>query len=292
LDPEVFAIFGPTAAGKSSVAELLAERLGTEVVSADALHVYRGLEILTNQPTRPTHLVGIRALSDEMSLGEYATLAHDAIDSLVARRGAAVVAGGTGLYLRAALVDLEIPPAPEAGVRERWERLYDDDPAVAYARLEELDPAAAAIVHRNDRRRIVRALELAEAGTSLVPDQDRLWSDEMRRPTLVVGLDVPAAELERRIRARTLGMLAHGAVAEARAASSRPLSRTAATALGLQELTSLPEEEAFERIVTRTRRYAAYQRKWMRRLPDIVLLDATGPPEQVVDAILDVARGR
>ena len=290
--PEVFAIFGPTAAGKTAVAERLAERLGTEVVSADALQVYRGLEILTNQPARPTHLVAIRELGEEMSLGEYAELAHDVIDGLVATNGAAVVTGGTGLYLRAALADLAIPPAPARGARERWERLYDHDPRRAHACLRALDPAAAATIHVNDRRRVVRALELAESGSSLVPEVGLLWSEETRRSTLVVGLDVPAAALERRIRARTVEMLARGAVDEARAASSRPLSRSAAKALGLAELASLPVEEALEHVVARTRRYAAYQRKWMRRIPGIVLLDATDPPEQVVDAILDLARAR
>ena len=107
---EVIAIFGPTASGKSAVAHALASHLGTEVVSADALQVYRGLPILTNQPAEPTRLIAVRDLSETMSVGEFALLAHEAIDELVSSNDAAVVAGGTGLYLRAALVDLEIPP--------------------------------------------------------------------------------------------------------------------------------------------------------------------------------------
>lgn len=289
---EVFAIFGPTASGKSGVAELLAARLGTEVVSADALQVYRGLPILTNQPARPTHLVGIRDLDSEMSVGEFALLAHEAIDSLVQANETVVVAGGTGLYLRAALAELEIPPARSPGDRERWERLYDADAVAAHARLAELDPVAARAVHPNDRRRVVRALELAEVGASLVARENRLWSEAMRRPTLVIGLDVPSAELERRIRARTADMFARGAVAEARSVFESTISRTAVKALGLGELATLPPEEAFEKIVVRTRRYAAYQRKWMRRVPGLVTLDATRPPEEVVDEILDVARAR
>jgi tRNA dimethylallyltransferase len=289
---EVIAIFGPTASGKSDVAELLADRLGTEVVSADALQVYRGLPLLTNQPERPTRLVGIRDLDEEMSVGEFATLAHEAVDDVVDAHGVAVVAGGTGLYLRAALADLAIPPAPEPEVRERAERLYDDDPAAAHARLTRLDPAAARVVHGNDRKRVIRALELAEAGTSLVARRDRLWSDEMRRPTLVVGLDVPAASLDLRIRERTTRMLARGAVEEARAALAGTVSRTARKALGLDELASLPADEALEAIVLRTRRYAAYQRKWMRRIPGLVLLDAMRPPEEVMGEILDLARSR
>ena len=287
--PDVVAVFGPTASGKTAVAEALAARLRTEVVSADALQVYRGLPILTNQPESPTRLVAIRELSEEMSVGEFAGLAHATIDELVKANGAAVVAGGTGLYFRAALVDLRVPPAPEAGARERWERAYDADPDRAFARLSDLDPPAAAAVHRNDRRRVVRALELAEAGSSLVADGDRLWSENVRRTTLLAGLHVPHVVLSRRIEGRTREMFDRGVVVEARTALEGTVSHTAAKALGLRELAELAPEEAFERLVTRTTRYAAYQRKWMRRIPGIVMIDADRPPDEVADAILEVA---
>jgi tRNA dimethylallyltransferase len=290
--PEVFAVFGPTASGKSEVAEALADRLGTEVVSADALQVYRGLPILTNQPERPTRLVAVRELAQEMSVGEYARLAHAAIDELADANGAAVVAGGTGLYLRAALVDLALPPAPGAGARARWEATYDADPAAAHARLARLDGAAAAAVHPNDRRRVVRALELAEVGTSLAPEEDRLWSEEMRRPSLVVGLDVSRERLEERIRERSEAMLARGVAREVRDALAAGVSRTAEKALGLRELAELSPDEALEQLVARTRRYAAYQRKWMRRIPGIVMIDGDRPANEVAHAILEVARAR
>jgi tRNA dimethylallyltransferase len=290
--PDVVAVFGPTASGKTAVAEALAARLRTEVVSADALQVYRGLPILTNQPESPTHLVAIRELSEEMSVGEYAGLAHPAIDGLVQAHGAAVVTGGTGLYFRAALVDLRVPPAPRPGVRARWESEYDADPDRAFERLAEIDPSAAAAVHRNDRRRVVRALELAEAGASLVAHDDRLWSDDLRRSTLVAGLDVPRDVLAKRIEERTREMLDRGVVAEARAALEGAISETAEKALGLRELAQLEPEKAYGRVVERTRRYAAYQRKWMRRIPGIVMIDADRPPDEVADAILEVARAR
>jgi tRNA dimethylallyltransferase len=290
--PEVLGIFGPTASGKSEVAEILADRLGTEVVSADALQVYRGLPILTNQSRRPARLVAIRELTHEMSVGEYTRIAHATIDELVDANGTAVVAGGTGLYLRAALVDLEFPPAPAEGTRQRWEAEYDADPRAAHSRLAELDSAAATAVHPNDRRRVVRALELAEMGTSLAPDEDRLWSEEMRRPSLVVGLDLPPGRLEVRIRERVEAMVAAGAVEEARSALAAGISRTAAKALGLRELAELPTPAALEQLVVRTRRYAAYQRKWMRRIPGIVMIDADRPANEVADAILEVARAR
>jgi tRNA dimethylallyltransferase len=252
--------------------------------------VYRGLAILTNQPTRPTRLVAIRDLPDEMSVGEYAPLAHAAIDELVSDHGKAVVAGGTGLYLRAALAELGVPPAPARGARERWEAVYDADPTTAHARLAELDPDAAATVHANDRRRVVRALELVEAGASLVPARDRLWSGEMRRPTLVVGLELSAELLDERIRSRTRRMLELGAVEEARRAHSAGLSRTAEKALGVRELVEHTAEEACALVVSRTRRYAAYQRKWMRRIPGIVMIDADRSPEGIADEILQMAR--
>jgi len=289
---EVLAIFGPTGAGKSAVAEALADKLGTEVVSADAMQAYRGLPILTNQPERPTRLVGIWPLGHEGSVGGYQRLAQHEIDELVTSTGHAVVAGGTGLYLRAALADLELPPAPAAGARQVWERLYDEDPGRAHAELVERDPRAAAQVHQNDRRRVVRALELSDANASLAPDEDRLWSEHTRLPSLIVGLDVPAPELERRIVSRTDAMFARGVVQEVLRAVAGPVSRTAEKALGLREIASLPPQEARERIVVRTRQYAAYQRKWMRRIPGLVTVDATRPAVEVADAILEVARAR
>ena len=288
----VLAVFGPTASGKSAVAHALAARLGTEVVSADALQVYAGMPILTNQSPEPTRLTAFRELTDEMSVGEYASLAHADIDELISARGHAVVAGGTGLYLRAALADLTIPAPVDPQHRAALERAYDADPSATHERLAEVDPAAAQVVHVNDRRRVVRALELAEVGNSLVATSDELWSSSMRHPTLVIGLEVRPDVLDRRIRARTEDMLARGAVPEARAALSGPISKTAAKALGLTELTSLPPDAATERLVVRTRQYAAYQRKWMRRIPDIALVDADRALEEVVDDVLDLARTR
>ena len=290
--PDVIAIFGPTASGKSTVAELVATHLGTTVVSADALQVYRGLPILTNQPASPTLLIAIKDLGEEMSVGIYAELAHRAVDELVARNGAAVISGGTGLYLRAALVDLEVPEPAREGERARLEASYDDDPAATHSRLAALDPRAATVVHPNDRRRVVRALELAEIGSSLVPEVDRLWSQELRRPTLVFGLDLSHDVLERRIRSRTEEMFSRGVVEEVRAAREGAVSRTAEKALGLTELSELSPEQALERIVVRTRRYAAYQRKWMRRIPAIVMIDGDRNPTEVADAILEVAGAR
>jgi tRNA dimethylallyltransferase len=257
------------------------------------MQAYRGLPILTNQPGRPTRLVGIWPLDHEGSVGEYQRLAHAAIDEVLAVGRTPVVAGGTGLYLRAALAELELPPPPPAGARERWELLYDEGGAeAAHAKLAELDAEAAAVVHPNDRRRVVRALELAETGASLAPASDRLWSHDTRHPTLVVGLDVPPPELERRIAARTAAMFERGVEEEVARALAGPLSRTARAVLGLEEVSTLPREEAEAAIVVRTRRYAAYQRKWMRRIPGLVTVRADRPADEVANEILEVARAR
>jgi tRNA dimethylallyltransferase len=291
--PEVIAVFGPTASGKTAVAEELVDRLGTELVSADAMQVYRGLPILTNQSDRPARLVGIWPLSHEASVGEFEQLAHAAIDEVVDANGSAVVAGGTGLYLRAALTDLELPPPPAAGTRERWEEAYQADPAAAHAVLAGRDQAAASAVHPNDRRRVVRALELSEVGRSLAPERSRLWTDDVRHPTLVVGLDLPAEVLAGRIEERTIEMFRRGVVAEVAAAlADGPVSRTAEKTMGLREIAALEPDAARGALVARTRRYAAYQRKWMRRIPGIVMIDADRPAAEVADAILEVARAR
>ena len=277
----VIGIFGPTASGKSSVASEVADRIPAELVSCDALQVYRGLPILTNQPSGPVRMVGIWPLDREASVGEYAPLAHAAIDEILTEGRTPIVVGGTGLYLRA------------AGARERWERFYDEQGAeAAHAQLEELDPAAAAGVHANDRRRVVRGLELAEAGASLAPGEDRLWSSATRHPTLVVGLEVPKDVLDRRIEERTRAMFDAGVKEEVRRALEGPISLTARQALGLDEVATLPRDEAIAAIVVRTRRYAAYQRKWMRRIPGIAIVGADRPPGEIADDIVALARTR
>ena len=287
----VIAIFGPTASGKSVVADEIVRRVPAELVSADAMQVYRGLPILTNQSL--ARLVGIWDLDHEASVGEYEELAHAAIDEILAAGRTPVVVGGTGLYFRAALADLALPPAVAPERRERLERLYDRVGGErAHELLAERDPAVASQVHPNDRRRVVRALELAEAGASLRPSEDRLWAGETRHPTLIVGLELPREELRLRIAERAREMVERGVEEEVRAALATPISETARHVHGLRDLAELPREEALERLITRSSRYAVYQLRWLRRIPGIVSLDARRPPGDLADEILEMARSR
>jgi tRNA dimethylallyltransferase len=147
-------------------------------------------------------------------------------------------------------------------------------------------------VHPNDRRRVVRALELAEAGRSLVPLADALFGGAWRQPTLLVGLDVAKPELERRIAERTKRMFDAGVQAEVRSALLAEPSETARKIIGLDEVATLPREEAIEALIVRTRRYAAYQRKWLRRLGGLVIVAADRPPEETAAEIVALARTR
>ena len=135
----------------------------------------------------------------------------------------------------------------------------------------------------------MRALELAEAGASLAPAREGLWSDDVRHPTTLVGLALEQDELERRIHARVAAQVDRGVVAEAAAAWSRPLSATARKVLGLEAFATLPPVEAVEAVVSASRRLARYQRKWLRRLPGAATLDAARPPEELADEIVALA---
>jgi tRNA dimethylallyltransferase len=282
----VLALFGPTASGKTAVAGILRERLGAEVISADSAALYENLPILTAAPPYPARLVGVVPLTRAVSVGGYQRLAHAAIDAAAVP----LVVGGTGLYFRAALSALALPPAlPER--RAHWQAEVDRIGLPgAHELLAKRDPVAAARVHPNDRKRVIRALELAEAGRSLAPEHDHLWTAETRRPTTIVALDLPLDVLDRHIEQRTRAMAAAGAAGEARRAWSQPLSQTARKVLGLEEFATLPEADAVAAVAQATKRLARYQRKWLRRMRGVVTLAADRPAEELADEIVALGR--
>jgi tRNA dimethylallyltransferase len=285
----VLALFGPTASGKTAVAGLLRERIGADVISADSAALFEGLPLITAAPDYPARLVGVVPLEDDVSVGEYQRLAHAAIDE----SDVPLLVGGTGLYFRAALSGFELPPPAEPGRRAFWQDEYDRLGAEAvHATLAERDAAAAARVHANDRKRVVRALELADGGHSLAPKHDRLWTEDTRLPTTIVALDLPLEVLDARIDERTRGMAEAGAADEARAAWRLPLSGTARKVLGLEQFATLAEDEAIAAVAQATRQLARYQQKWLRKMPGVVRLDGNRPAAEVADEIIALGRER
>ncbi len=283
--PPVIALFGPTGVGKTAVAVALARRLRAAgetpvAVSADALQVYTGLEILTGAATASERaelehrLLSFLPLSSTFSAGRYAQMAHDEIDGLLSAGARPIVVGGTGLYLRAALTDLSLRPPPAEGVRERWlAELERRGPEALHAQLARQAPWAAREIAPGDRQRVVRALELLEAGgLEPAPERSQLWSGELRHPTLLAGLTMERSALYARIDARVDAMLRAGVQSEVRCAAQAGASLTARKALGFSELLA-GDVEATKR---RSRNYARRQLTWMRKLPGVMVLDATG----------------
>jgi tRNA dimethylallyltransferase len=296
IEAAVLAIFGPTGVGKTALAFALAERLRARgerpvAVSADALQVYRGLETLTGVPTareraRLEHrLVSILPVDARFSAGEYAQLAHAEIDGLLGEGARPIVVGGTGLYLRAALADLDLRPAAPDEIRRRWEEeLRRRGPEALHAELARRAPWAARTVAPRDRSRLVRYLELDELGELEPPaGPNRLWTTETRHPTRLVALTMEREALYARIDTRAQAMVAAGAVQEVRAAHAAGASETARKALGFDELLA-GDLEAMQR---RTRNLARRQLTWMRKLAGVELVDLTGrAPEEVAAGLL------
>jgi tRNA dimethylallyltransferase len=298
---EVIAVFGPTGVGKTDVAIELARRLRElgerpVAVSADALQVYQGLETLTGAATPEERaqlehrLISFLPVDASFSAGQYAELAHAEIDALLAARARPIVVGGTGLYLRAALAELSLRPPPPDGARERWmaELEHRGAPAL-HGVLRERAPWAADEIDPGDRQRIVRALELLDAG-ELDPqaEDSELWTSDVRHPTLLVGLVMERPQLYERIDARVDAMVAAGAAEEVRAAHAAGASPTACKALGFEELLA-GDVDSMKR---RTRNYARRQLTWMRKLADVHIVDTTGrSPTQTAEQVVALWQG-
>jgi tRNA dimethylallyltransferase len=295
------ALFGPTGMGKTEIAVALAAALDAEIVSADSMQVYRGLPIVTNQPSReqlaevPHHLVGVVDPREEFSVARYAGLAQSAIDDVLARGRRVVLAGGSGLYLRAALGGLSFggPPAPAR--RARLEALAAADPGALRERLRRADPATYAAIDADNPRRVVRALETLDAGAGRpaapATAQGELWSAAgLRHPTRLFALDVDRERLRERVEERVDEMLRRGLLDEI-GALPRPLSRTVAQAIGVREMLAvlageLTLDEAVARMKARTRGYVRRQLTWMRKLNADIIPTFARPPESVAREIV------
>ena len=276
----VIAIFGPTGVGKTAVAVELASLLRARgerpvAVSCDAIQVYRGLEILSGaaderERERLEHrLVGIVGIDEEFSAGRFAELARREIDALIADGRTPIVVGGTGLYMRAALADLDLRPPVPPEVRALVEAQIDElGPAALHS---ELDPDIGERIHPNDRKRVARALELQRVGLD-PPERGReLWTARLRHPTALLGIVVDRDALADRIDRRVEAMVAAGAAEEARAAIRAGASRTASSALGFDALV----RGDVEAVKADHRRYARRQMTWLRRMSGVEVVDRT-----------------
>ncbi|MBB6475113.1 tRNA dimethylallyltransferase [Sphaerisporangium rubeum] len=296
--PAVVAVVGPTAAGKSDLAVELALRLGGEAINADSMQLYRGMDVGTAKLTTaerrgvPHHLLDIWDVTRAASVAEYQRLARPLIDGMRARGTVPILVGGSGLYVRAALDDLEFP-GTDPEVRARLEaELETLGPAALHQRLKELDPVAAEAVLPSNGRRVVRALEVIELSgrpfSATMPSYDAVY------PSVQIGLQVPRPELDERIALRVRRMWDAGLVGEVRALAGRGLAdgRTAGRALGYAQVLRFlagewTEEQAVEETVRATRRFARRQESWFRRDPRVRWLpyDAPDLVRQAIEAV-------
>jgi tRNA dimethylallyltransferase len=275
------------------VAERLRERGEDPVaVNCDSIQVYRGLETLSGaagleERGRLEHrLLSFVEPAEEFSAGRYAEAAHREIDALLDQRRRPIVVGGTGLYLRAALAELDLrPPVPEEIRREVEREIAERGAPALHA---ELDPDLAQTVEPGDRKRVARLTELARAGIEAQPGAERLWTAELRHPTLLVGLAMDREQLAGRIDTRVDEMIAAGVAEEVRAAAEAGPSRTARAALGFEQLLGdidgAPSPETIESIKAAHRAYARRQLTWMRRMEGVSVIDRTGLDDDDVAA--------
>ena len=282
-------IFGPTAAGKSALAHAVARQLDGEIIVADPFQRYRGLEIAADAPGAadraevPYHLVGDLDLREDSSAGTYAPRAHAEIDRLAVAGRVPVLTGGTGLYVRAALTDMQMRPAPAPDVRRWAEALVAEDLQAAVAELQARDPGTAAAIDLANPRRVVRALERVVSGEDGHAGGD-IWRAPLRRPALVVGITRPREVIHGLIASRVRREMDDGLVGELEDALDRDdLARGPGQVIGMREVAAIragtmPAEALEEALNVRTRRLARMQETWMRRMAPDVMIDLGDAP--------------
>jgi tRNA dimethylallyltransferase len=288
----VLALLGPTGVGKTAVALELARSLGTRIISCDSMQVYQGFPVLTNQPSAEEsracrhELVGCVDPGETFSAAEYAARARPLIEEDLGSVDRALVVGGTGLYMRAALAPLAVAPAADLDLRGRLEaRAATEGPGALHAELGRLDPEAARSIDVRNVRRVIRALEAVHTTGQAWSGRDDLWSPAYCHPTLVVGLVLERTELFGRIDARAVRIATEGAVEEVRRfreeagmEKTRPGGPGIRSAIGYPEICRYLDgeqtlQETIDQIAAATRRYARRQITWLRKLRDAVIID-------------------
>ena len=283
----VCALVGPTAVGKTTAALQIAEALGAEIVSVDSMQVYRGMDIGTDKATRemrervPHHLLDLCDPGHDLTVAGFQERARAAIEEIARRDRLPLLVGGSGLYFRAVVDDLDFPPrSPQ--VRAVLEERADELGAAAlHAQLAELDPIAAARMEPNNARRIVRALEVIELTGRPFSANSAWQAYESRYDLAVAGLQRPREELYARIGERVKRMLERGLIDEARDLEQRRLGATARQALGYKQILDAGPDAGLEElraeIVRATKRFARRQLSWFRSDPRVEWFDASDP---------------
>lgn len=294
-------IVGPTASGKSALATKLALRFGCEIISGDSMCVYRGMDIGTAKPSQverqqiPHHLIDIRAPGEDFSVVDFQRLAGEAIESINLRGKIPILVGGTGLYVKALLEGYQFSPTPKTEFRNSLNEIASDAAATLHEKLLAVDPETAARIHPNDRKRILRALEVVTS------EQRPISNDKVsNQPALlfdcaVFGLSVERQELYRRIDARVDKMLEAGLVDEVRALmmENLPGQTTALQAIGYKEIVAclqgtVPLADAAAQVKQSSRRYAKRQMTWFRRMPYIQWVEQhTGMDENIAFQVVE-----
>lgn len=285
----VICVVGPTASGKTDVAQLLAQNLGGEVVSADSMQIYRGMDIGTGKLPEEERLVphfGFDLVNpgEPYSAAVYQQYARECFSDIDKRRKRALLVGGTGLYVRAAIDAYDFPKGEQVDnpVREKWTVYYEDNGAdELWERLRERDPESASVIHPNNVRRVIRAFELLEEGTTYATQKENLASIPQAVPAKFIGLAVDPEILNKRIEQRVDNMIECGLVCEVERLLDKGFRQgiTAPQAIGYKEIVSALDgdislDEAIEQIKTATRRYAKRQRTWFRKDTRIAWIDA------------------
>lgn len=282
----VAAIVGPTAAGKTRLSLDVAQRLDGEIVSLDSMQVYRGMDIGTDKLPPgarrgvPHHMIDLFDVSEEVTVSEFQERARAAISDIADRGRLPVLVGGSGLYFRAVVDDLQFPPT-SAEVRAALEdAVASEGTEAVYARLQEADPVAAERIDSGNARRIVRALEVIELTGRRFSD-NRSWDDYVSRYDLAIaGLQLDREQLRHRVEQRVDEMFARGLLDEA-VSMAPAASKTARQALGYRQIfEAAPGDttaELRDRIVRATRRFARRQEAWFKADPRIKWFDALDP---------------
>ena len=275
----VVCIVGPTASGKSSLAERLAVTLGSAVVSVDAMQVYRGMDIGTaktpvDQRACELMMVDVCDVGDDYSVRLFQRDARACVDALLAEGRTPVLCGGTGLYLDAVIDEMDFPAGQTgSAARERYEAIARDEGALAlHELLRGRDPKSAELIHPNNVRRVVRALEMLDEGVSYAAKHEGLRARRPHYDALLFGITMDRERLYKRIDARVDAMVEAGLVDEVRALAEGGLAETltAMQAIGYKEVVAyldgaLTLDEAIDEVKRRSRRYAKRQLSWLRR---------------------------